>query len=71
MTPKSLGKLNTRGQPWKLPLDEYIDELYLERFKRARPEEVLSIEERAKRQAAKKAEARARKRERARDSDVG
>jgi len=65
MSPRSLGSLdNHRQEPWKAPLPEFIEHLYEKRFGRARPEEVLSIEERAKRQAARKAQKKAEKRER-------
>ena len=56
MNPKSLGKLdNHRQEPWKLPLPLFIEELYERRFGRARPEHVLSIEERERKHASKKA----------------
>ena len=62
MNPRSLGSLdNHRQEPWKAPLPEFIEHLYEKRFGRARPEEVLSIEECAKRQAAKKANRKARR----------
>jgi hypothetical protein len=62
MNPRSLGSLdNHRQEPWKAPLPEFIEHLYEKRFGRARPEEVLSIEECAKRHAAKKANRKARK----------
>jgi len=55
MTPKSLGKMSfSKDQPWKMPLSEYIEHLYFKRFKRERPEEVLSIEARAIKLANKK-----------------
>ena len=38
MNPKKLGKLdNHKEQPWKLPLPQYIESLYVKTFKRARP----------------------------------
>src|SRR5262249_6221335 len=56
MNPKSLGSLdNHRQEPWKAPLPQFIEQLYERRFGRARPEVVVSIEERAKQQAVKKA----------------
>ena len=65
MNPKGLGSLdNHRQQPWKAPLPEFIEHLYEKRFGRARPEEVFSIEEHAKRKAAKQAQKKARKEER-------
>ena len=65
MNPKKLGKLaNTRQEPWKAPLPVFIEELYLKRFGKARPEVVMSIEERARSQEAKKAAKRAAKQKR-------
>src|SRR5580704_10369079 len=62
MNPAKLGGLdNHRQEPWKLPLPELIEHLYEKRFGRARPEAVVSIEERAKQQAVKKAGKRAAK----------
>jgi hypothetical protein len=51
-------------EPWKAPLPEFIEVLYEKRFGRPRPDEELSIEQIAKRQAAKKAEKKAAKAER-------
>lgn len=56
MNPKKLGYLaNQRQEPWKLPLVEFIEELYERRFGRRGPERVVSIEERAAELARKKA----------------
>ncbi len=56
MNPTKLGKIaNADQEPWKLPLPLFIEQLYLERFGKPRPDEVLSVEERAQRKAAKKA----------------
>lgn len=66
MNPKKLGKLdNHRQEPWKAPLPEFIEHLYVKRFGRERPEVVMSVEERArateaKRAARKEAKRRAR-----------
>ncbi len=58
--PKKLGSLdNHRQQPWKLPLRQYIEHLYLKRFGRERPEAVTSIEERSRQVQRKKAERKA------------
>jgi len=66
LNPKKFGGLaNHRQEPWKAPLPQFIENLYEKRFGRSRPERVLSIEERAKELARKKAErkqARAAKR---------
>ncbi len=46
MNPKKLGKLTSHDQePWKMPLKQYIEHLYLKRFGRERPDLALSIEE--------------------------
>jgi hypothetical protein len=59
MNPKKLGKLdNHKQEPWKLPLPEFIEELYRKRFGKDRPDTVLSIEERARLVAEKDAQRR-------------
>jgi hypothetical protein len=56
MNPKKLGKLdNHRQEPWKAPLAEFIEHLYVKRFGGKRPEVVMSVEERARTDAAKRA----------------
>ena len=46
LNPKKFGGLaNTKQEPWKLPLPEYIEELYIKCFKKNRPENVRSIEQ--------------------------
>jgi hypothetical protein len=56
LNPKKLGKIdNHRQEPWKAPLPEFIEHLYWKRFGKERPDVVLSIEERARRDEAKKA----------------
>jgi hypothetical protein len=48
MNPKKLGKLDNHDQEsWKLPLPEFIGELYYKRFSKRRPDVVRSIEETA------------------------
>jgi hypothetical protein len=55
MNPKKLGKLdNHRQKPWKLPLPEFITQLYAKRFRKDRPDTVRTIEEMAAANAAKK-----------------
>ncbi len=55
MNPKKLGKLdNHKQERWKLPLPEFIEELYYKRFRKDRPDVVLSIEQRARQQQSKK-----------------
>lgn len=64
MNPKKLGKLdNHRQEPWKAPLPQFIEMLYLKRFGRERPEVLMPLEERVRMQAAKKAVRRDRKRD--------
>ena len=66
MNPKKLGKLDNHDQePWKAPLPQFIERLYLKTFGRERPEVVISVEERAHAQDAKNA-ARKEARRRAR-----
>ena len=56
MNARKLGKLvNHKQEPWKLPLPQYIEELYFKRFGKAVPDVVVSIEERARQVAKKKA----------------
>ena len=58
MNPAKLGKIdNHKQEPWKLPLPQFIEELYFKRFGTF-PEAVLSIEERCRRDAVKKEERR-------------
>ena len=49
MNPAKLGgKDNHRQEPWKLPLPEFIEHVYEERFGKKRPDVVTTIEERAR-----------------------
>lgn len=55
INPKKLGKLDNHDQePWKAPLPQFIEHLYFKRFGRERPEVVMSVEQRARAQDAKK-----------------
>jgi len=59
MNPKKLGKLDNDDQePWKMPLKQYIEHLYFKRFRTELPPVVLSIEEKLRLDAAKKARKR-------------
>jgi hypothetical protein len=63
MNPKKLGKLaNHKQEPWKEPLPQFIHTLYRKRFGKERPDTVVSIEERARQIAEKKAANRQEKR---------
>ena len=60
LNPAKLGKLDNRDQePWKMPLREYLQHLYLKRFGRARPGGVVSIEDRLRAEGQKKEARRA------------
>jgi hypothetical protein len=59
MNPRKLGSLdNHKQEPWKAPLPVFIEQLYRKRFGKSQPDRVLSIEERARENATKKAEKR-------------
>lgn len=46
MNPKKLGGMaNHRQKSWKVPLPQYVEELYLKRFKKERPDDVRSVEQ--------------------------
>lgn len=63
MNPKKLGGLANHDQePWKMPLPQFIEHLYEQRFGRSRPDVVLPIEESARHQELKNAARRQRKR---------
>ena len=60
LNPKKFGSLsNTKQQPWKLPLPEFIEEIYFKHFKKRVPDNVKSIEQMVKDKARKKAEEKA------------
>jgi len=67
MNPKKLGKIdNHRQEPWKTPLKQFIEHLYLKRFGKDRPDNAMSIEDRTRREEQKKAlkrEAKQRRRQ--------
>ena len=59
MNPKNFGKKDNHDQePWKMPLRQYIEHLYFKRFGKKRPDVVISIEERVRRDEEKKARRR-------------
>jgi hypothetical protein len=62
MNPRKLGSLdNHKQEPWKAPLPIFIEQLYRKRFGKSQPDRVISIEDRAKEIAEKKAEKRERR----------
>lgn len=63
MNPKSFGKLaNQRQEKWKLPLPQFIEELYFKRFGNAKPEQVTSIEDKVREIRRKEGERKQKKR---------
>jgi hypothetical protein len=61
LNPKKFGKLaNHKQEPWKVPLPQYIEHLYRKHFKKDRPENVVSIEEKVELEHRKKLEKRAK-----------
>lgn len=59
MNPKKLGKLDNHDQElWKMPLRHYIEHLYFKQFGKERPDVVLSIEDKVRRDEEKKAQRR-------------
>ena len=62
MNPKKFGSLaNTKQEPWKLPLPDYIEELYFKHFKKNQSDNVRSIEQMVKVYNRKKEERRDRR----------
>jgi len=62
LNPKKIGKLaNNKQEPWKTSLPDFIESLYLKRYKKERPDNVRSIEQMVKDVKRKKAERKARK----------
>jgi aminoglycoside 6'-N-acetyltransferase I len=56
LNPRKLGKIdNHRQEPWKAPLPEFIAAIYAKRFAGDGMEEVVSVEEQARRRQAAKA----------------
>lgn len=62
MNPKSFRKLdNHKQEKWKAPLPQFIEHLYIKRFGKEAPDNVLSFEEITKLKIQKKAAANERK----------
>jgi hypothetical protein len=54
MNPRKLGRLaNNDQEPWKAPLPIFIERIYQKRFGKARPDRIVSIEDRVREIAAK------------------
>lgn len=72
LNPKKFGKLNNhRQQPWKAPLPQFIERIYFKRFGKARPDVVMSIEDRARAKNAKRAARKEAKRQSRRQAMPG
>ena len=64
LNPKKFGKLaNHKQEPWKLPLPDFIEEIYCKRFNKDRPEVVKSIERIVKKRNQKREDRKRRKAE--------
>jgi topoisomerase IA-like protein len=62
LSPKRFGSYADRKQqPWKLPLAEFIETLYEDRFKKLCPDEIKSMEQIASEHVAKRAAKKAAK----------
>jgi len=62
LNPKKLGKIaNHKQEPWKMPLPQFIEHLYRQRYGKDLPAVVMSIEEKAEMNHRKKLARRARK----------
>ena len=64
LNPKKFRKLsNHKQEPWKLPLPDFIEEIYFKRFKKERPDVVRSVERIVKDRNKKHEERKKRKNE--------
>jgi hypothetical protein len=55
MNPKRMGSIDNHDQErWKAPLPQFIEDLYLKRFGRERPDVVVTVEQRARKLEEKK-----------------
>ena len=64
LNPRKFGKIaNEKQEPWKIPLPEFIESIYLKRFHKSQPDVVQSIEDFVRVEQEKKAEKKARKAE--------
>jgi hypothetical protein len=69
LNPAKLGRIdNHKQEPWKLPLPRFIEQLYFERFGKTTPDNVASIEERCRVEAAQREARRAARQQRAKAS---
>ncbi|MBU1109581.1 MAG: hypothetical protein KKB51_23060 [Candidatus Riflebacteria bacterium] len=55
LNPKKFGSLaNSNQEAWKLPLPQFIEKIYLKKFGREKPIEVISLEAKLKNDKAKR-----------------
>lgn len=67
LNPKKFGSLDNHDQePWKAPLPEFIERIYLKRFKREVPLEIVSIESKIKNDKARSAKKKSEKKKKRR-----
>jgi hypothetical protein len=75
LNPAKFGKIDNHHQElWKVPIHQFIEELYQKRFGKKEPDVVMSLEEKVRLDAAKKSsrrEAKLAQRETAASLDVG
>ena len=46
LNPDKLGKIdNHKQEPWKAPLNEFIEDIYLKHFKKSEPDNIRSIKQ--------------------------
>jgi len=70
MNPKKFGKIaNEKQEPWKKPLPAFIEHIYLKRFGRDRPANVMKSIEEVFRAKEKKKEERRKKKELQKEAD--
>jgi hypothetical protein len=63
LNPDKLGKIdNHKQETWKVPLPQYIEELYFKRFKKTNPVIVKSIKEKVADEKVKKEQQKNKKR---------
>lgn len=59
MNPRKFGKIaDHKQEPWKAPLPVFIEHLYYNRFGKARPDEVKSVEQLVRKREEKRAKRR-------------
>lgn len=64
LNPHKFGKIaNEKQEPWKIPLPQFIESIYLKQFHKSQPDVIQSLEEIILAQQEKKAEKKARKAE--------